>query len=202
MAGLRRGELADQDAVAAALANYCLPTTSESPGADVPGAHVPKELAARIDKLEVGSATRQDAITLFGEPFSYVLGNERLDAGSLPNHFAMIYPGNIQVIVSDDRVQRITIMTPGYRFRDTIQVGTSMEEVFNVLGPPRKTIYGADYSNIRDVTEDNILFDKLGAVTGKGLYRNEAEGVALYFRQGRVMQIMLLPKRQSAPPTQ
>ncbi|UCG58984.1 MAG: S8/S53 family peptidase, partial [Phycisphaerales bacterium] len=166
MAGLRRGALADEDAVAAALAKYYPPATPKSPGADVSGAHVPKELAARIDKLEVGSATRQDAITLFGEPFSYVLGDERLDAGSLPSHFAMIYPGDVQVIVSDDRVQRITIMTPGYRFQDTIQVGTSMEEVFNVLGPPRRTIDGADYADIRSVTDDNILFDKLVGVAG------------------------------------
>jgi len=202
IAGLRRGELADKGAVAAELAKYYPPATPQSRQADAPGAHVPKDVAARIDKLAVGSATRRDVIALFGEPVSYVLGTEHFDASNLPSRFAMIYPGNVQVIVSDDCVRRITIVTPGYLFRGTIQVGASMEEVFEVLGPPRKTIDGADNADVRDVTEDNVLFDKLSGVAGNALYRNQAEGVALYFRQGRVMQIMLLPQRQSGRPAQ
>ena len=131
---------------------------------------------------------------------SYVLGTEHLDANDLPSRFAMIYPGNVQVIVSDDRVLRITLFTPGYLFRDAIQVGASMEEVFEVLGPPRKTIDGAAYSDIRGVTEDKVIFDQLNGVAGDGLYRNRAEGVTLYFRKGRVRQMMLLPKGHSGRP--
>jgi hypothetical protein len=192
---LRRGGLADEAAVAAELAKYYPPATPESREAETRRAHVSKELAARIDKLKLGSTARQEVIALLGEPASYVLGRERLDANDLPNRFAMIYPSNVQIIVSGERVERVTIVNPGYRFRGTIEVGTSMEEVFNVLGPPRRTIDGADYSDIRNVTEDNVVFDRLGGVAGNAFYRNEAEGVALYCRQGRVMQIMLLPQR-------
>ena len=194
IAALHRGELADQEAVAAELAKYYRPATAPSRGADVSKARVPEELAARIDRLAVGSATRQDVIALFGESVSYVLGTEHLDATDLPSRFAMIYPGNVQVIVSDDRVQRVTIVTPGYLFRDAIEVGTSREEVFRVLGPPRRTIDNADYADINNVTDDDVLFDKLGGA-GAAFYRNKAEGVALYFRQDEVRQIMLLPTR-------
>jgi hypothetical protein len=55
--------------------------------------------------------------------------------------------------------------------------------------------------DIRTVTENPIFFQDLGGEAGNGYYRNEPEGVGLYFRQGRVMQIILLPKRQSAPVT-
>jgi hypothetical protein len=198
LAGLRRGELADKEAVAAELAKYYPPGTLRSRQED---AHVPKDVAARIDRLAVGSATRQDVIALFGEPFSYVLGKEHFDASNLPSRFVMIYPGNVQVRVSDDCVRSIMIVTPGYLFRGAIQVGTSTEEAFKVLGPPRKTMEVAGNFDIRTVTENPVFFQDLGGEAGNGYYRNEPEGVGLYFRQGRVMQIYLLPKRQSAPVT-
>jgi len=193
---IRRGELADGDAAAAALAEYYPPTTPQQRRANVS-----KELAARIDTLAIGSTTRQDVIARLGQPVSYVLGKEHFDADNLPSRFAMIYPGNVQVIVSDDRVQRITILNPGYLFRETIQVGTSTEEVFRVLGAPRKRIKDADYADIRGVAEDNVLFDGLNGVAGNSFYRNKTEGVGLYFREGRVMQIMLLPRAPSGHDT-
>ncbi len=196
VAGLRRGELADQEAVAAELAKYYPPGTLPSRQAD---AYVPKDIAARIDRLAVGSATRRDVIALLGEPFSYVLGKEHFNASNLPGRFVMIYPGNVQVFVSDDCVRNIVIVTPGYFLRGAIQVGASTEEVFKVLAPPRKTMEVAGNFDIRTVTENPVFFQDLGGEAGNGYYRNEPEGVGLYFRQGKVMQICLLPKRPSAP---
>ena len=140
--------LAVGNTVAATLAKYYPPTTRQPRGADVP-----KELAARIVKLKVGSATRRDVIALLGEPVSYVLGKEHFDANDLPSRFAMIYSGNVQVIVSDDRVLRITILAPGYLFREAIEVGTSVEKVFKVLGPPRKTVDNAAFPHQISKTE-------------------------------------------------
>jgi hypothetical protein len=193
---LRRGDLSDPAAVAAELAKYYPPRTLPLREAD---AQVPKDLAARIDKLAVGSATRLDVIALFGEPLSYVRGKEHFDAGDLPSRFVMLYPGNVQVWVSHDRVQSIMIVTPGYLFRNAIQVGASQEEVFKVLEPPRKTMEVANDFDIRTITENPVFFQDLGGELGNGYYRSEAEGVGLYFRQGKVMQIYLLPQRPSAP---
>jgi hypothetical protein len=198
VAALRRGDLADQKAVAAELAEYYPPGTLQSRQAEA-GAYVPKDLAARINKLAVGIATRQDVIALFGEPLSYIRGKERFDANNLPSRFVMLYPGNVQVWVSDDRVQSIMIVTPGYLFRGAIQVGASQEKVFQVLEPPRKTMEIAGNFDIRKVTENPVFFQDSGGEAGNGYYRNEPEGVGLYFRQGKVMQIYLLPKHPSAP---
>jgi hypothetical protein len=188
---IRRGELTDETAVAAALAKYYPPTMAEPLETATP-----EELAARIDRLNIGSATRQDVVAQLGEPVSYVLGAEKLDVNDLPSRYAMIYPGGVHTVVINDRLQRISIFTPGYRYRGAIQVGTSMQEALKVLGSPRKTIEGVAYSEIRDITEDNVLLDRLNGVAGNALYRNEAEGLTLHFRDGRVAQIMLLPKPQ------
>ena len=92
----------------------------------------------------------------------------------------------------DDHMQRISIFGAGFMLRGTIQVGTSMEEVFKVL----RTLYGASYADVHRIHEDNVLFERLGGVAGNGFYRHEAEGVAVRFRQDKVTHIMLLPNRQ------
>ncbi len=197
IAALQRGELGDPEVVAAELAKYYPPGELQSRQADAP--HVPKDVAARIDKLAVGSATRQDVIALFGEPLLYCQGKERFDASNLPSRFVMLYPGNVQVVISDDCVRSVTIVNPGYLFRSRIQVGDARENVFKVLEPPLKTMEVAGDFDIRKVTKNPVFFQDAGGEAGNGYYRNEPEGVGLYFRQGKVMQIYLLPKR---PPAQ
>jgi hypothetical protein len=196
---LRRGDLSDPAAVTAELAKYYPPGTPPLHPTEGEGPRVPKDLAARIDKLAIGSATRQDVIALLGEPVSYVRGKERFEASHLPSRFVMLYPGNVGVFVSDDCVRTITIRTPGYLFRGAIRVGTAKEGVFKVLEPPRKTMEVAPHFDIRTVTEDPVFFQDLGGAAGNGYYRNKAQGVGLYFREGRVLQIELLPQRPSAP---
>ncbi|MBP7053337.1 MAG: S8/S53 family peptidase [Phycisphaerae bacterium] len=199
IAALQRGELGDPEVVAAELAKYYPPGELQSRQADAP--HVPKDVAARIDKLAVGSAMRQDVIALFGEPLLYCQGKERFDVSNLPSRFAMLYPGNVQVIVSDDCVQSVVVTAPGYLLRGQIQVGASKEDVSKVLEPPLKTMEVASDFDIRKVTENPVFFQNAGGDAGSGYYRNEAEGVGLYFSQGKVMQICLLPRRPPAPIT-
>ncbi len=196
---IRRGDLSDPAAVATELAKYYPPGAPQSRPAAGEGPYVPKDLAARIDKLAIGSATRRDVIALLGEPTSYAQGKEHFEAGNLPSRFVMLYPGNVQVWISDDHVQNVLIVTPGYFFRGAVQVGTSKEEAFKVLEPPRKTMEVARNFDMRTVTENPVFFQDLGGAAGDGYYRNQPEGVGLYFKQGKVMQIYLLPRRPSAP---
>jgi hypothetical protein len=55
--------------------------------------------------------------------------------------------------------------------------------------------------DIRTVAENPVFFQDAGGAAGNGYYRNTPEGVGLYFREGKVMQIYLLPKRPSVPVT-
>jgi hypothetical protein len=199
VAALKRSELADKSAVTAELARFYPPETSPSRHGGGERAFVPKDLAARIDKLAIGTATRHDVVALLGEPFSYVRGKEHFDAGNLPSRFAMIYPGNVQVSVSDGLVRDVVIVTPGYLLRGRIQVGDSKEDALKALAPPVKTMEAARNFDIGTVPENPVLFQNLGGQAGDEYYRDEPEGVALYFRQGKLKQIYLMPKHPSTP---
>jgi hypothetical protein len=185
---LRRGDLSDKAAVEAELAKY------SGPASRGPAERIPEDFAARVARLDLEQAGRKEVIEQLGKPASYVLGNEVLDVNNLPSRYAMVYPAGVQVILSADRIARISIFAPGYLFRDKIQVGTGQAEVFAVLGPPRKTVENAKRADVSGGPEDGVLYQDFEGVKGSSLYRDRAQGVFLYFEEGRVRQIMLLPK--------
>jgi hypothetical protein len=187
---IRRGDLADAAAATAELAKYYrpIPTVAQGP--------VPKELAARLDALDIDKATRKAVIEQLGKPSFYALGNDVLDPNKLPNRYAMVYPGSIHVVIMDDRVLRIAILSPGYLFRGKVQVGSSLDEVLAVLGPPRKTVEGTKIQDIMASQEDDVLYKNLDGVEGTCAYQARAKGVMVGLNDGRVSTLVLLPKSQ------
>jgi hypothetical protein len=191
---IRRGDLSDATAVAAELAKYSAPSPRGPLQEWVPNDRMPEDFAARLARLDIDNASRKDVIEQLGKPASYVLGNEVLDANNLPSRYAMIYPAGVQVILSADRIARITIFAPGYLFRNKIQVGTGQAEVFEVLGPPRKTVENAKTADVSRGLEDGVLYQDLDGVKGNCLYRDRTQGVFVYFEGSHVRQIILLAK--------
>jgi len=191
---IRRGDLSDKAAVAAELAKYSALSPRGQPQASGSKDRISEDFAARIARLDIDNASRKDVIEQLGKPASYVLGKKLLDVNNLPSQYAMIYPAGVQVIMSADRIRRITIFAPGYLFRNKIQVGTALEEVFEVLGPPRKTVKNARGADAYRGQEDGVLYQDVDGVKGNCLYCSQSQGVILYFADNRVCQMMLLPK--------
>ncbi len=192
---IRRGDLSDQATVAAELAKYRTVSPRNQPQAKEPKDRISEDFAARIARLDIDHAGRKDVIEQLGKPASYyILGNEVLDANNLPSGYTMIYPAGVQVIMSADRIARISISAPGYLFRSKIQVGTTLDEVFAVLGPPRKTVDNAKVTEASRAREDGVLYQDLNGAKGNCLYRDQSQGVILYFAGHRVYQVTLLPQ--------
>ena len=193
---IRRGDLSDPAAVTAELAKYSAPSSRGQSQAQVSYERMPEDFAARIARLDIDNAGRKEVIEQLGKPASYVLGKEVLDANNLPSQYAMIYPAGVQVIMSAERIQRISILAPGYLFRQKIEVGTPLEKVFELLGPPRKTVENAKLADAWRAREDGVLYRDVDGVKGNCLYPARAQGVILYFVDNRVFQMMLLPKER------
>jgi len=188
---LRRGDLPDRAAVDAELAKY---SGSSSGG---PAERVSQDIAARIARLDLDRATRKDIIEQLGQPASHTWGQTALDPNNLPVRYVMLYPAGVQVIISADRVRALVVSLPGYRWRDQIEVGTPMQDVLKVLGPPGKTVENAPSAELgRAPREDGVFYKDLDGVAGTCLYRCPSQGVIVYFTEGRVRQITLVPKEQ------
>jgi hypothetical protein len=189
VAALRRGDLSDKAAVEAELAKYSGPSAR---GSDE---RVSSDFAARIARLDLNQASRKDVIEQLGQPVSYVLGKETLDPNNLPPRYAMLYPAGVQVIISADRVLRLVFFLPGYVWRDKIEVGTPLQDVFKVLGSPRKTVENVPSAELAKAQrEDGTFYKDIDGVAGTCLYMTPSQGVNLYFTENRVRQMTLLPK--------
>ena len=185
---LRRGDLSDPAAVTAELAKY-------AGSADRPLDRIPEDFAARIARLDIDHAGRKEVIEQLGEPVSYVMGKNKLDPDNLPSSYAMLYPAGVHVIVSADRVRALVIRFPGYLWRNQIEVGTPIQDVFKVLGSPGKTIENARWADIgRAPLEDGAFYKDVDGVAGTCLYHTPSQGVGLYFVDNRVRQMELFPK--------
>jgi hypothetical protein len=192
---IRRGDLSDPAAVTAELAKKYVAQsslTSTEP--------LSREFAARIDALDLANATRKDVIEHLGKPSSYVLADQPLDPNKLPDRYMMIYPAGVQVVIAQDRIDRVTIQAPGYLFRGKIQVGSTVEEVLGMVGPVGKTVEGARGQDVSTSQEDNILYRDISGVKGNCLYRDQTKGVAFWFTKYRVALVMLLPMKTTRLP--
>ena len=168
---IRRGELADTAAATAELAKYYRPIPVVAQG------KVTKELAAKLDAVNIENATRKDVVEQLGAPSYYALGNDMLDPNNLPSRYAMVYAGSAHVVIMDDRILRVTILSPGYLFCGKVQVSSSLDEVHEVLGPPRKTIEGARTRDIMTSPEDDVLHKNLDGTEGNSVYQARVKGV-------------------------
>jgi hypothetical protein len=186
---LERGDLSDKEAVDAELAKYSAPS---SHGLDD---RISEDFAARIAKLDIDSASRKDVIEQLGQPVSHVWGQQVLDPDNLPSRYVMVYPAGVQVIVSADHVRAIVFSLPGYLWRNKIEVGTPIQDVFKVLGSPNKTVENAPSAELAQAQrEDGIFYKDIDGVEGTCLYHAPSQGVSLYFIDNRVHQMTLVPK--------
>ncbi|MHC4755349.1 MAG: S8 family serine peptidase [Planctomycetota bacterium] len=176
------GELSDDKAVAAELEKYKKTVASKPVEADFQ-----RNLTANVAKLDINTATKEDVIEIFGEPLSYNWNKQTFKKENLPEIYLMRYPGDFLVFIAKHRVMELRFEKPGpYRFRDTITVGSTLEEVLQVLGPPVKTVEGQEIGR-----ENGVLYKDINGREGWCYYLRRDQGVRMFFGNYRVAAIYL-----------
>jgi hypothetical protein len=179
---LKAGELADRNAVAAELAKYKLsiPTVVDSA--------FQKDVNAKLNQLNIGKTTRAELIDLFGKPLSYRYGMQTFEETNLPERYTMAYPDGFSVFMIGNHIRNLHFKTPGYFFHEKIQVGSSVEEVFEVLGQPKETIEGQEKSKI---SRYDVLYKDIDGRKGHCFYESRKHGVAMWFVNDNVHELII-----------
>ena len=68
-----------------------VPVETKDSSARAPAAVEIKDINAKVVQLNLETATREDVIALFGEPASYIWGNQTFAEDNLPNFYIMFY---------------------------------------------------------------------------------------------------------------
>lgn len=177
---LKAGKLADSKELEAALKEY------KSESIDQTDIEFGRELNARIAKIDINKATREDIIKIFGKPLAYLWGSDFFTEDQLPDRYIMQYPTRFSFFIANGGIVEIRFHEPGYKFRDALEVGATVEETFEILGPPLETVQGRP-----DKFKEGVLYIDIDGRKGYSYYQNAKQKVRLFFADDEVRALFL-----------
>jgi hypothetical protein len=153
------------------------------------------DINARVAQLDIDKATLDDVIRIFGEPEKYVWGGKTFTKDNLPSTYIAAYPDNFSAVISGGKVNELRFegQGSGYVFKGKLQVGSSLDEVLEVLGQPTGTVVGEALPRI---AKDGVLYKDINGRKGHCYYNRKDEGIRLFFFNYNVTALYLTPTVQ------
>ncbi len=137
----------------------------------------------KVAKLNIDAATLKDVIRTFGEPIGYIWGLQLFDKGNLPQSYIVRYPSDFSVFIRGGRVVELRYESNAidYLFHSRLKVGSSLEEVLNVVGQPKKIVEGG-----KNLCEDGVLYKDVEGRKGYCYYGRADQNVRFFFGDYKV----------------
>ncbi|MHC4951004.1 MAG: hypothetical protein ACYTEU_08480, partial [Planctomycetota bacterium] len=99
------------------------------------------DINQKLEQLDLKTAGIEDIIKLFGEPQSYSWKMQPLQKDNLPEVYLVAYPNGLIFLINHNKISEIRHEGPtGYRYKDKLEVGSSLETALEVLGQPTQTV--------------------------------------------------------------
>ena len=144
-------------------------------------------LPARIEQLDIDTAGLEQVKAIFGKPAQYVWGKETFTEEKLPRHYILVYPGRFRVFMREDKIVELRHERgSAYVFRDTLRCGSTLDDVFDLLGPPEDTVEGEENG-----FEDGILYRDIEGRKGHCYYARSDQNVRVWFWDYKVIAIYM-----------
>ncbi|HBG26125.1 MAG: hypothetical protein A2Y10_08120 [Planctomycetes bacterium GWF2_41_51] len=151
---------------------------------------------AKLNKIDIDTATKDDVIKIFGQPEKYVWGQQVFDKENLPNRYVMIYPDNFHAFIGNNHVVELRFEGPSdYVFDDGLTVDSSLEKAFEVLGGPKEIVEGKNNEFL-----DNVFYKNIEGRKGYGYYAVPEKNVRIWIADDKVKAIYLRRSNSSAGP--
>lgn len=140
-----------------------------------------------LGKLDLNTAGLNEIIQLFGEPQQFVWGNEKLQKSSLPATYLAVYPNGLQFLLADGKIREIRHEGPtGFRFKDKLEVGSSLETALDVLGGPAQTVSGQT-----NAWADGVLYRDIDGRKGHCYYQRAEQNIRVFFAEYKVAALYI-----------
>jgi serine protease AprX len=142
----------------------------------------------KVDQLKIGSSSLEDVVRVLGEPSGYLWGGKTFKKGSLPAIFIAAYPDDIGIVISGGVVNEIRFEGPRskYLFMGRIGIGSSLEDVLDVVGTPEETV-----ENDPIGFKDGVLYKDVQGQKGACYYARSDKKVRMFFRDYKVAALYL-----------
>ncbi len=153
------------------------------------------DINKKLELIDINNATLEDVIEIFGSPTDYMWGGETFTKDNLPQVYVAIIKKGFSVVINNNKVAEIRFQAEeeiedytGYIYRDTVKVGSPMEDALKVLDTPIKVVDGEPCNY-----EDGVLYKDIDGKKGSGYYCLNKQGVRMFFAEGKVAAIYLMP---------
>jgi subtilisin family serine protease len=153
-----------------------------------------KDINEKLAQIDINNATLEDVIKTFGSPKTYMWGDETFTKDNLPQTYVAFIERGFSVLIDNNMIGEIRFQCDeevedytGYIYKDTVKIGSPMEDALEVLDTPEKVVSGEPCSY-----EEGVLYKDIDGVEGSGYYCLIKQGVRMFFDQGKVAAIYLM----------
>ncbi len=140
-------------------------------------------LQENVNGFDMMNGDLKNALRTFGEPESYIWGNNTFKKNSLPQRYIMTYPDGFRIFMFNDNIVEFRFEEKTVYEIGGLTVGTPLSQVLKILGKPRKTVNNreCDY-------EERILYkNSKGQRNGHAYYADK--GLRLFFMHNKVIAL-------------
>jgi hypothetical protein len=124
---------------------------------------------------------------IFGKPIKYIWGKETFTEGNLPKRYILYYPSQFRVFMSNNKIVEIRHESGfNYVFRDKIRFGSTLDEVFELIGHPDEVVQGED-----NKFKNGVLYKDIDGRKGHCYYGRYDQNVRLWFLDYKIIAIYM-----------
>jgi len=146
-----------------------------------------RRLPARIRQLDIDTADLERVKEIFGKPIKYIWGKETFTEGNLPKRYILYYPSQFRVYMRENKIVEIRHESGfKYVFRGKLRSGSTLDEVFDVIGHPEKVVQGEE-----NKFKDGVLYKDIDGRKGHCYYARHNQDVRLWFLDYKIIAIYM-----------
>jgi len=149
------------------------------------------DINAKVAQLNMETAGFDEVLQIFGEPTKYVWARKTFTKDNLPSTYVAVYPNGFGIVMTRGRIDELRFEGPGtgYVYRDKLKVGSSLDEVIDVMGEPTEIV---QQQSLTGVAKDGVLYKDIDGRKGYCYYSRRDQGARLFFRDYKVSALYLI----------
>lgn len=143
-----------------------------------------RDFPQKVAELNIDTAKLDDVIKSFGEPIEYIWGRAIIDKAKIPaDRYCIKYPDDVHLFMRWDSIVELRFESPAadYSFRDRIRVGSSLDDVLEVVGQPAETVEGEPIGWL-----DGVLYKDIEGMKGRCYYHRSDQNIRFFFLNYKV----------------
>ena len=153
------------------------------------------DINVKMAQLNINTATRDDVIKIFGKPTKYFRGKDTFTKNNLPSTYIAAYPNGFRVVMSRGKISELRFERPGagYVYQGKLRVGSSLDEVLEIVGQPTEIVEGQPSR-----WADGILYKDIDGRKGYCYYKRADQNVRFFFANYKVSALYITAGSKAA----